>query len=190
MATHLAISPARFEAECRSIYQDIETLMSGLSPEQFNWQPDGGRRWSIAQNLDHLTQGNHEYAVPLERAIAVARPRADRAPGVPNRLGAWFVGQMEPPVRTARKAPAQIQPTTKADPVAAREAFDASVDRIKLLLDRAWAVDLGRKRFANPFLKGLPVFNVAAGFLILLAHMRRHVAQAAAVRALRDFPKM
>jgi hypothetical protein len=188
MATHLAISPARFEAECRAIYRDLETLMAGLSRAQFNWQPDEGRRWSIAQNLDHLTQGNHEYAVPLERAIAVARPRMDRVPGVPNRLGAWFVGQMEPPVRTARKAPAQIQPRTDIDPAAAREAFDASVDRIKSLLDRAWEVDLSRKRFANPFLKGLPLFNVAAGFLILLAHMRRHVAQAAAVKTQQDFP--
>jgi hypothetical protein len=189
MASHLAISPARFEAECRAIYRDVEALLAGLSREQFNWQPDGGRRWSIAQNLDHLTHGNHEYAGPLERAISVARARVERVPGVPNKLGAWFVGQMEPPVRTKRKAPKQIQPKLDGDPEASKQAFDASVDRIKLLLDRAWSIDLNRKRFANPFLKGLPVFNVAAGFLILLAHMRRHVAQAAAVKSLPDFPR-
>lgn len=188
MATHLAISPARFEAECRAIYRDVEALVAGLSRAQFNWQPDAGRRWSIAQNIDHLTQGNNEYALPLERAIACAAPRVDRVPGVPNRLGAWFVGQMEPPVATKRKAPSRIQPKSDLDPLEAKRAFDASVDRIKALLDQAWTVELSRKRFANPFLKGLPVFNVAAGFLILLAHMRRHVAQAAAVKALPDFP--
>ncbi len=96
---------------------------------------------------------------------------------------------MEPPVRTKRKAPSKIQPATDTDPLEAKRAFDASVDQIKMLLDRAWSVELSRKRFANPFLKGLPVFNVASGFLILLAHMRRHVAQAAAVKNLADFPR-
>jgi hypothetical protein len=189
MANHLAISPARFEAECRAIYRDVEALLDGLSREQFNWQPDQGRRWSIAQNIDHLTRGNREYAGPLEGAIGRARPRADRVPGVPNWFGAWFAGQMEPQAGRKLKAPSKIVPGANLDPIDARMAFDASVDRMKELLDRAWPVQLSRTRFRNPFLKGLPVFNVASAFLIVLAHMRRHVAQAAAVRQRPDFPK-
>jgi hypothetical protein len=189
MAKHLAISPARFESACRAIYQDLAALSSGLSREQYNWQPEQGRRWSIAQNVDHLTQGNLAYAGALERAIRRARPREEHVPGVPNRLGAWFIGQMEPPVATKYKAPSKIVPRSDCDPIDARRAFDASVDRIKELLDQAWGVDLNRTRFANPFLKGLPLFNVASAFLILLAHMRRHIAQAAAVRASPGFPK-
>lgn len=188
MANHLAISPARFESECRAIYRDVEALLAGLSREQFNWRPDLGRRWSIAQNIDHLTRGNREYVAPLERAISRARPRLDRVPGVPNWFGAWFAARMEPHAGPKLKAPSTIVPGADLDPLEARKAFDESVDRVKELLDRAWAVDLSRKRFANPFLKGLPVFNVASGFLILLAHMRRHVAQAAAVRNRSDFP--
>jgi hypothetical protein len=189
MAKHLAISPARFEAECRAVYQDIEDVLGGLTREQFNWQPDEGRRWSIAQNLDHLTQGNVEYAQALEPAIRRARPRTDRVPGVPNWLGAWFIGQMEPPVAMKLKAPPKILPKTNLDPIAARAAFDASVDGLKALLDRAWTIELSRTRFANPFLKGLPLFNVASAFLISLAHMRRHIAQAVTVRRRPDFPK-
>lgn len=188
MATHLAISPARFEAECRAIYHDVEALFAGLSRAQFNWQPDEGRRWSIAQNIDHLTSGNLEYAPALERAIARARPREDRVPGVPNWFAAWFIGQMEPPVKMKLKAPSKLVPRSDLDPAEAREAFDASVDRMKALLDQAWSVELSRTRFANPLLKGLPVFNVASAFLISLAHMRRHVAQANTVKNRADFP--
>ncbi len=188
MGTHLAISPARFESECRAIYQDVETLLTGLSRAQFNWQPDAGRRWSIAQNLDHMTRANLEYAEPVARAIACARPRDARVPGVPNWFGAWFIGQLEPPVKMTLKAPSKIIPGADFDPVDARKAFDASVDRVKELLDRAWLIDLSRARFANPFLGGLPLFNVASSFLIALAHMRRHVAQARAVRDRADFP--
>lgn len=188
MANHLAITPARFESECRAIYQDIETLLVGLSREQFNWQPDRGRRWSIAQNLDHMTRGNMEYAEPLARAISRARPREERVPGVPNWFGAWFIGQVEPPVKIRVKAPSKLVPRADLDLAETQKAFDASVDRVKELLDRAWPVELSRTRFANPLLKGLPVFNVASSFLIALAHMRRHVAQASAVRSRAEFP--
>lgn len=188
MANHLAISPARFESECRAIYRDLEPLLAGLSRAQFNWQPDEGRRWSIGQNIDHLTRGNAVYAEALQPAIGRARSRTSREPGVPNAFAAWFIGQLEPPVRARMKAPSKIVPARDFDPAAARDAFDASVDRLKLLLDEAWGVELSRKRFANPILWGLPVFNVAAAFLIALAHMRRHVAQAMAVRSRADFP--
>ncbi|TAK17322.1 MAG: DinB family protein [Acidobacteria bacterium] len=187
MATHLAISPARFEAECRALYHEVEAITNGLSKAQFNWQPDGGRRWSIAQCLDHLTKGNLVYVAPLEQAIARATPRQGREPGVPNGFARWFIGQLEPPVRTRMKAPSKIIPGTDLDPVEARQAFDASVDRVKELLDRAWTIELSRTRFWNPFIH-LPVFNVASAFLISLAHMRRHIAQAGAVRSHPDFP--
>jgi hypothetical protein len=187
--THLSITPARFESECRAIYRDIEALLGGLTREQFNWQPDEGRRWSIAQNLDHLTRANLEYAGPIDRAVSRARPRADRAPGVPNWFGAWFIKQLEPPVKMKMNAPSKIIPNLDLDPAAARAAFDDSVDQLKALLDRAWATELSRTRFANPVGAGLPLFNVASSFLIALAHMRRHVAQASAVRARSDFPK-
>lgn len=188
MANHLAISPARFESECRALYRDLEPLLAGLSRRQFNWQPDEGRRWSIGQNLDHLTRTNAVYAEALQPAVGRGRPRAGREPGVPNAVAAWFIGQLEPPVRLHMKAPSQIVPAQDFEPAASRDAFDASVDRLKALLDEAWGVELSRKRFASPILWGLPVFNVAAGFLILLAHMRRHVAQAMAVRSRADFP--
>jgi hypothetical protein len=185
MATtyHLAISPARFDAESQAIYRDIEEHLSGLSEADFNWQPDGGRGWSVGQNLAHLTKGNDAYVDAMTKAIERARPRADRAAGVPNAFGRWFVRELEPPVKRRMRAPGVIQPASNLDPAATRAAFDASVDRVRALLDRAWEIDLNRTRFRNPLAFGLPLFNISAGFLILLAHMRRHVAQARKVRA-------
>lgn len=185
MATtyHLAISPARFDAESQAIYRDIEDHLTGLSAADFNWQPDEGRAWSVGQNLAHLTKGNEAYADAIAAAIARARPRSDRAAGVPNAFGRWFARELEPPVKRRMRAPGIIQPASDLDPIATRAAFDASVDRVRALLDTAWGIDLNRTRFRNPLAFGLPIFNVAAGFLILLAHMRRHVAQAKKVRA-------
>ena len=126
------------------------------------------------------------YADALDKAIGSAPKRGDRAPGAPNSLAAWFIGQMEPPVKTRFKAPGALQPSSQFEITAARAAFDAAIDRQQRLLADAWTIDLTRKRFANPLLFGLPIFNVASAFLITLAHVRRHVAQAQAVRAARD----
>ena len=57
------------------------------------------------------------------------------------------------------------------------------------LTARVFTVDAVRTKFPNPFLKGLRLFDVAAGILIILAHNRRHLAQAEKVLQHRDFPR-
>ena len=50
-----------------------ETLCAGLSDEQFHWQPDGGRGWSIAQCLEHLAAINDLYGGSIRQAVDAAR---------------------------------------------------------------------------------------------------------------------
>jgi hypothetical protein len=176
------MSPAEFASQLRAIRADLDALLADLTPAQFNWQPDGGRKWSVGQCIDHLARTNAQYDAALADAVARARPRAERTPGVPNRLGRWFIRHLEPPVTLRVPAPASLRPPVVLDPIAVRKDFDASVDALSSTLDRAWTIDLTRARFRNPLLGGLPVFNVATGFLVTLAHMRRHVAQANAAK--------
>jgi len=44
-----------YEDQLRSIRQDAEGLMAGLSDAQFNWPPAPGR-WSMAGCFDHLNK--------------------------------------------------------------------------------------------------------------------------------------
>lgn len=188
MAAHLAITPTRFEAEARAIYADIDGLLGPLTRAQFNWQPDAGRGWSVGQCVDHLARTNRQYGAALREAVSRAQPREARTAGVPNLLGRWFIGQLEPPVTWRVPAPKKLQPAVQLDPDAVRREFDASLDELRALFDQAWAVELSRARFRNPLAGGLPVFNIATGFLVVLAHMRRHVVQMAAVMARPDWP--
>ncbi|MBP6716835.1 MAG: DinB family protein [Acidobacteria bacterium] len=188
MAPHRAITPTQFEAERRAIEADLTPILQTLSPAQFNWQPDAGRAWSVGQCVDHLARTNRQYCAALREAVARARPRTERTDGVPNLLGRWFIARLEPPVRLRVPAPRSLQPAATLDPIAVRREFDASLDEIRDVLALAWSVDLSHARFRNPLAGGLPVFNIATGFLVMLAHMRRHAVQVRAVMARSNFP--
>lgn len=55
------------------------------------------------------------------------------------------------------------------------------------LLDEAAGLDLNHTRFVNPFISVIR-FSVGTGFQVITSHERRHLWQAANVRANPGFP--
>ncbi len=184
-------------AEISTLLRDLERideqakrLVAGLSDAQCVWQPEGGRAWSIAQCLDHLTKGNTEYSNAMTAALAAAEER-----GAPPRVGPieprwferWFIATLEPPPRRRLEAPSKIIPALVASKGEVLDAFLRSQAEVRSLLARAAPLDLNRIRFRNPFLSMIRV-RLGAGFLILAAHGRRHLLQAERVTEAAGFP--
>src|SRR5215469_15577670 len=94
-------TPSTLTREIDDLRARAAKLAARLSRAQFNWQPEGGRHWSIGQCLDHMARGNTVYLNVLTPTIEQARPRRTAEPFVAraNGLGRWFTSQMEPPVR-------------------------------------------------------------------------------------------
>lgn len=181
------LTEANVAAQMADIHATLSRLMGRVSAGQLNWQPEGGRRWSIGQCLDHLTKAADIYSAPIADAIAAAPPAPATAPR-PNLLGRAFIWFIEPPVRIKTAAPGTSHPASTFDPVLARSEFERTLTTLQALAQRAVKVDSGRARFANPFAGGRRVFNVATGIMVLLAHARRHLLQAEQVKACADFP--
>src|SRR5262249_54716812 len=99
-------------------------LTSGLTSEQANWRPRAGA-WSIWQALDHLAKVNLAYVPALQAALAACpeRLRTATIAVAPGWLGRWFVGQMEPPVRTKFKTPAKGTPSEEGQAQEALKRF-------------------------------------------------------------------
>jgi hypothetical protein len=89
-----------------------DAIASRVSDEELFWQPDGGRRWSIALCLDHLAVANTVYGRAIRGAIddARARGRTRRAPASPGFFGRKFIESLEPPARRRTSAPGKIKP--------------------------------------------------------------------------------
>jgi hypothetical protein len=163
-------------------------LLAGLDASQFNWQPDGGRRWSIGQCLEHLAIVSTVYGESIDAAIAAAPKVREQSSITPGLAGQWMIWTMEPPVLVRIPTRRALKPPSNLDPVAVRARFSESLRFASELAARAMCIDARRTRFANPILGGNRMFDVAAGILIILAHNRRHLAQAEKVRQSRNFP--
>jgi hypothetical protein len=177
VATQLDASHAKTSEVC-----------AGLDAAQLNWQPDGGRRWSIAQCLDHLARTTRLYGSRLDDAITAAPAGVERPAAHPNLIGRLLIWSMEPPSRLRMPTQPALQPPSTLDPAEVRRAFSDSLDYLSALAAKALRIDASRVRYANPLARDTRMFNVATGILVTLAHNRRHLEQADRVRHHRDFP--
>lgn len=165
----------------------LARLSAGLTAAQINWQPDGGKAWSVGQCLDHVTLTTHLYGGFIDKAVAAA-PAAQGPAAWPDLLGRGFIWFLEPPARIKTPAPAQAIPRSTFEPGAVIAEAEGGLAYLQELTGRAVKVDSRRTRFANPLAGGRRVFNVATGILVMLAHARRHLTQAEQVKARGDFP--
>jgi hypothetical protein len=166
-----------------------EAIAASVSVGQFNWQPDGGRSWSIAQCLEHLATINVLYAGAVRAAIDRARERGwtRKGPLAPSRFGLWFIRSQEPPVKRRLKAPGSVRPGSQLSREEILRRYRESHELVKQVARDAATIDANRATYPNPFLKVLP-FKVATGLYVLPAHERRHLWQAEQVRRRPDFP--
>jgi hypothetical protein len=174
--------------ELEAVSREARAIVGGLDDAQGNWQPDGGRAWSVAQCLDHLATANSVYLDAMEPAIDRARGqgRLRLGPVAPGYFAAWFIRSLEPPVRLKSRNPGIITPASALPVDRALSRFLGSQERAAALLASSADLDLAT-RFANPFVPGLR-FRVQAGFRIIVAHDRRHLWQARRVIASAGFP--
>lgn len=140
-----------------------------------NWRPEEGR-WSIAENLEHLSLSLGPYLSVLETATEEALASGRTGPG-PWRRGwflSWFIGSLEPPVKRRFR-------TFKALVPARTLERDRVVDQLLRLtgdfgavIDGMRGADMGRVKFSSPVLPLLKL-DLAGGVDLNLAHNRRHL---------------
>jgi len=177
----------RLIRELHASDEHARKLMSGLSEEQLNWQPEAGA-WSIGQCLEHLCLMNDVYLPPIAKSLE-GKPKGKAEEITPGWFGAWFIRSFVEASPNQKRAPApkKIVPASCVPP-SVLERFLAGNEQVRKLIQRASEYDVNGIRFRNPF---VPVirFTVGTGFEIVTKHQRRHLLQAARVNEAASFPK-
>ena len=157
-------------------------IAAGLTEEEFQWKPDNGRRWSIAECLDHLATTNALYCASVRQGVEKARRKgwARTGPLRPGFFGRKFVASQEPPVKTKLRAPQRVQPQPLRSRAEIMRAYHEAHEEVRRLIRECVAIDANRATFRNPFLPIISV-KVSTGLHVVPAHDRRHLWQAAQV---------
>ena len=169
--------------------RQAETIVSPLSDEQFHWQPNQGRAWSIALCIEHLATSNRVYGEPMRGALDTARSKnlKRKGPIASTIFGRMFISSLEPPVKRRMKAPTKIIPPSGGARTDILKRYYETHEQIRQMIRECADVDANRATFTNPFISLVRV-RVGTAFRILAAHDRRHLWQAEQVLKAPGFP--
>ncbi|MDQ3068975.1 MAG: DinB family protein [Acidobacteriota bacterium] len=144
----------------------------------FSRQPASGS-WSAGQCLEHLNHTNRAYLAKLRPALASAVPGTGdvTAPLLSSWFGRKFAASMDEQVSFKARAPKSVVPAVTLDRDAVTGEFRRLLGEMEAVLDRSRAIDLNRVTFPSPLFR-LVKMRAGTALRILLAHMRRHLAQA------------
>ena len=161
-----------------NLQDDAAAALRTLPPEALLWRP-GPKRWSIAQQLEHLTLTNRPYMQVLEEAIRDSRSR-DRAAAGPYRrgfFGNWLAGTMKPPVKMKVRTTNSLVPDAELDTTEVFREFRDTQESLRAVVEEARGVDLGRTRFRSPILP-LVRLDLGVGFDLIVNPAYRKAAAA------------
>jgi hypothetical protein len=179
-----------YREQHEAIRARVARLLDGITPEQFNHVPAPGR-WTVGQNLEHLSLEAFEQIAIIRRLINRGRMNGIEGDG-PYYYGAWgewYIAFTEPPYRVKVPTLARYTPAPRLEiaPVASR--FFALKAQLLELIDAANGLDLARLSAPLPYLSGWnPSLALGQWFAYTAAHERRHLWQIEQVMTAAGYP--
>jgi hypothetical protein len=177
-----------FVAELERQSAQAQSVAGELNEAALNWQPNGGKSWSVAQCLDHLAIMNAMYLKSLQAAVENNRDQLEPRK-VPIQASGWFtrlfISYEEPPPKIKLPAPKKIAPPSALNTAVVAE-FCALQTQLADFVREWGEADLGDLKVKDPL---FPIHLTAdTHLLIIAAHNRRHLWQAERVKGSVGFP--
>jgi DinB superfamily len=175
--------------EAEAIAGDAKTLFGHLNTQQLNWKP-AADSWSVAQCLDHLITINGKY-YPVFDLILKGEYRKTFLHGMPflhGFFGRVMIKALSPESQRKLKAPGAARPSSSSIDPQIVDRFIAhqreTLAKMRSLEGRGPAGII----ITSPFV-GVVVYSLLDAFRIVVAHERRHFAQARRVMETDQFPR-
>jgi hypothetical protein len=178
-----------FVPEARAIAADARAQFGGLTPDQLNWKP-GPDHWSVAQCLDHLVRIDAAYW-PVFQQIEAGTYRtalARRIPGLAGLFGRFVLKAVEPQSAKAYRTAKHVQPAKGDIDVGILSRFERHQQELIDHMEKLDACDADDVVVPSPVF-GLASYSVYDALRIIVAHERRHLAQARRVTETPGFPQ-
>jgi hypothetical protein len=175
--------------EAEAVAGDAKALFGHLNAEQLNWKP-AADSWSVAQCLDHLISANHEYYPVFDRILKgeYRKPFLHGMPFLPTLFGSMMIKVLSPDSQRKFKAPGAARPSSSSIDPQIVDRFIAhqreTLAKMRLLGNSVPAGMI----ITSPFIS-VVVYSLLDTFRLIVAHERRHFAQAQRVIETGGFPR-
>lgn len=176
-------------AEARSVAAEAERRFGALTAGQLNWK-SAPEAWSVAQCFDHLIRINSAYFPQLHRIQTGGYTSTwrDRAPFLGRLVAAMVLKAVQPEATRKFRAARTVMPASSALDADIIARFTAHQQEVVGHMQRtAQRGDLGAMMLTSAVAPAA-FYSALDAFRILLAHERRHMAQAARVTQAAGFP--
>jgi hypothetical protein len=173
----------------KPIAEDARKSFGALSAQQLNWK-QGADEWSIAQCFDHLIVTN-EFFFPLLEKIESGERKSglwERLSPLSGLFGKMVVKSVESKGGRKFKAPAKLLPSSSRVEGRVIERFAEHQAQLSKRMTATKGLDLSKIVITSP-IAGFVTYNLLDAFRIIVAHERRHFAQAERVLKSDAFPR-
>jgi DinB superfamily len=152
----------------------------GLTPQQFQCRPNASR-WSVAENLEHITIAEQTILAGLVRTLEMPAEPEKKSAVTDEQLLA-NIGRVVQPLT----APERLLPTSRWPVAELLNEFDAARRRtIEFATAAADTKELRHYFMKHPFFGELDCYQ---WFILTAGHSARHCNQCAAIKESAGFP--
>jgi hypothetical protein len=175
-------------AEASAIAADAARTFGGLNRDELNWATQAGQ-WSVAQCFEHLIKINELYFPQLQSIEEgkYAPSWRDRVPWLGRLFGSMILGAVQPGARRKFKAAKHVEPSTSAIDGDIIARFTAHQREVVQHMTLTGSRDLSATVVTSA-VAPVAFYSALDAFKILVAHERRHMAQAERVTNADGFP--
>jgi hypothetical protein len=167
---------ARFSETCDLVHRTGR----GLTPAQLQYRPDASR-WSVAENLEHITIVEQHILAGLKRALQKA-PDPAKKPAISDEQLLANFGRVVQPIT----APEPLRPTSRWPLSSLLTEFDGARQRtIEFATTAADTMELRHYFMPHPLFGELDCYQ---WFILAAGHSERHCNQCADIKASTGYP--
>ncbi len=177
---------SKLVAELEESRNLLANLIQGMSREQLEFKP-GPFRWSIAQNLEHITIAEHTLGnlITVHMMKSLEEPSSQEQQRVDSVSIEEIIQWLEAR-ETSFQAPQRVRPSGKwGTPENTLKAFSVKRDEL-IQFARTTDKDLHRAVAPNPVFGPMDAYQ---WMFFASGHVRRHLIQMKEVKSHPDFPR-
>ena len=175
-------------AEAGAVAEDAGRRFGALDRDQLNWKP-AESQWSVGQCFDHLIKINSTYFPQLQRIEQgfYSRTWRDRVPWVARLFGSLVLNAVKPESPRKYKAARFVEASPGAMDEGIIARFIAHQQEVVEHMKRSGSRDVSAIVVKSP-VAPVVFYSLLDAFRIIVAHERRHMAQAQRVVESEGFP--